>query len=202
MRAYDDDVSRAASITRVPGLELIPEYVDREGQERLLALVDAAPWRADLKRRVQHYGYRYDYRSRTVGREAYLGPLPGWAAELAARLVEDTPVEREPDQLIINEYLSGQGISAHIDCVPCFGAVVLSISLGSACVMGFTERTTDTVLPVLVEPGALMVMSGDARYKWRHSIAARKTDTLDGRRIERSRRVSLTFRTVVVAGGA
>ena len=97
MRAYDDDVSRAASITRVPGLELIPEYVDREGQERLLALVDAAPWRADLKRRVQHYGYRYDYRSLgTAGREAYLGPLPGWAAELAARLVEDTPVEREP----------------------------------------------------------------------------------------------------------
>ena len=150
---------------------------------------------------MQHYGYRYDYRSRTVGRDSYLGPLPGWAAQLAARLVDDTPVEREPDQLIINEYLPGQGISAHVDCVPCFGDVVLSISLGSSCVMTFTDPTTGTGVPVLLEPGTLVVMSGDARYRWRHSIAARKADVVDGRRIERGRRVSLTFRTVVVEGG-
>ena len=147
---------------------------------------------------MQHYGYRYDYRSRSIGPDAYLGPLPEWAAELAGRLAADTPVERAPDQVIVNEYLPGQGISAHLDCVPCFGDVVLSISLGSACVMAFAEPTTGTSVRVLVEPGALMVMSGDARYAWRHSIAARKSDLIAGRRFQRGRRVSLTFRTVLV----
>jgi len=132
----------AQTATDVPGLEPLLHYVDVARQERLLAVVDALPWRDDLRRCVQHYGYRYDYRSRSVGREAYLGPLPGWAAELADRLAEDTPVERAPDQLIVNEYLPGRGISAHVDCVPCFGDVVLSISLGSACVMTFTEPAT------------------------------------------------------------
>ncbi|HEU4422796.1 MAG TPA: alpha-ketoglutarate-dependent dioxygenase AlkB, partial [Pilimelia sp.] len=142
----------AQSATNVPGLELLPDYIDVDCQERLLAAVDASPWREDLRRRVQHYGYQYDYRSRSVGREAYLGPLPGWAAELAERLAEDTPVERAPDQLIVNEYLPGQGISAHVDCVPCFGDVVLSISLGSACVMTFAEPATDVSVQVLVDP--------------------------------------------------
>jgi alkylated DNA repair dioxygenase AlkB len=182
----------------VPGLELVPDYLDAEGQERLLAVVDASPWRDDLRRRVQHYGYRYDYRSRSAGRDAYLGPLPDWAAELARRLAADTPVERTPDQLIVNEYLPGQGISAHVDCVPCFGSVVLSISLGSMCVMTFNEPVTGASVDVLVEPGTLMVMSGAARYMWRHSIAGRRADVIDGRRIERGRRVSLTFRTVLL----
>ena len=188
----------ARTATDVPGLELVPRYINAAHQERLLAVVDALPWLADLRRRVQHYGYRYDYRSRSVGRDAYLGPLPGWAAELAERLAADTPVERVPDQLIINEYLPGQGISAHVDCVPCFGDAVLSISLGSACVMTFADPATEASAQVLVEPGALMVMSGDARYVWRHSIAPRKSDVIDGRRVRRDRRVSLTFRTVLV----
>jgi alkylated DNA repair dioxygenase AlkB len=183
----------------VPGLELRPHYLDFAGQRKILAVVDALPWRDDLRRRVQHYGYRYDYRARAVGRRDYLGPLPGWAEELAGQLAADTPVDRLPDQLIVNEYLAGQGISAHVDCVPCFGDVVLSISLGSACVMRFAELTTDVSVQVLVEPGALMVMTGEARYAWRHSIAARRSDVVDGRRIERDRRVSLTFRTVLGA---
>jgi alkylated DNA repair dioxygenase AlkB len=186
------------TFTDVPGLELRPNYVDTGGQERLLAIVDALPWQADLRRRVQHYGYRYDYRSRSAGRDAYLGPLPGWAADLAGRLTADTPVERTPDQVIVNEYLPGQGISAHVDCVPCFGNVVLSISLGSMCVMTFSEPETGSSIDVLVEPGALMVMSGDARYVWRHSIAARRSDVVGDRRVERDRRVSLTFRTVLL----
>ena len=28
--------------------------------------MDARPWLSDLKRRVQHYGYKYDYRARAI----------------------------------------------------------------------------------------------------------------------------------------
>lgn len=104
---------------------------------------------------------------------------------------------READQVIVNEYQPGQGISAHVDCVPCFGPVVAAISLGSACVMDFTHPTDGKKAAVHLAPGSLCVMTGPARYDWRHSIAARKSDPGAGARIPRSRRVSVTFRTVL-----
>lgn len=183
---------------QVPGLELHLDYLEGAQQERLISTIDALPWLNDLRRRVQHFGYRYDYRSRAVQRDAYLGPLPYWAAEIAEKLARDTPLKRLPDQLIVNEYLPGQGISPHVDCIPCFGDVVVSISLGSSCAINFSEPKTGADADLYVPAGSLVVMSRDARYVWRHSIAPRKSDLVDGRRVRRGRRISLTFRTVIL----
>ena len=40
-------------------------------------------------------------------------------------------------------------------------------------------------------------MQGEARYEWKHAIAPRKRDVIDGMVIERGRRVSLTLRKVI-----
>jgi len=182
---------------KIDGLVEVPGYLDPAEQEELLAVIDEQPWRSDLKRRVQHYGYRYDYTRRTVSRDQYLGPLPDWAARLAERLRADRHVPDDLDQLIVNEYEPGQGISAHVDCVPCFGGTVVSISLGSACVMTFSHRGPAAKVDVLLEPGGLLVMAGPARYEWLHAIAARKSDRWNDQILLRARRVSLTFRTVL-----
>ena len=185
--------------TPVPGLLLVPGYLDADHQAALLGSVDAEPWSAELRRRVQHHGYRYDYRRRSVAPDMYLGELPGWARELADRLHADGYAPSVLDQVIVNEYLPGQGISPHVDCVPCFGATVLSVSLGSACVLTMSDPAAGTKVPVLLEPGGLRAMSGPARYEWLHGIAPRRTDRFEGRTITRDRRVSLTFRSVVRA---
>jgi len=104
--------------------------------------VDAQPWLHDLERRVQHYGFRYDYRSRSVDLAMRLGELPAWAAEVAGLLLERGLAFRMPDQVIVNEYEQGQGISNHIDCEPCFDGNIVSVSLGSVCVMNFTHGAT------------------------------------------------------------
>ncbi len=187
------------TVPEVPGLHYIPDYLTREEQDQLLAIINDQPWLTDLKRRVQHYGYRYNYTHRSVDPSMFLGPLPDWAAQLAERLQQDGWVGYGLDQLIVNEYEPGQGISSHVDCVPCFGDTILSVSLGSACVMLFTHTRTAVQVPVLVEPGSLVVMQGEARYGWKHSIPPRKTDVYQGQRIERRRRVSLTFRKVIEA---
>ncbi|MEV2279114.1 alpha-ketoglutarate-dependent dioxygenase AlkB [Nocardiopsis sp. NPDC049922] len=126
-------------------------------------------------------------------------PLPVWARELAARLAGEEFTDREADQVIVNEYLPGQGISAHVDCVPCFGPVVAAVSLGSACLMDFIDPDDGTKLAVPLAPGSLLVMTGPARYTWRHAIAARKSDPGPAGRVPRGRRVSVTFRTVLPA---
>jgi alkylated DNA repair dioxygenase AlkB len=198
--AVDDRQHRAnaTAVARVRGLVYVPALVPRDAQARLLQEIDAWPWITDLRRRVQHYGYRYDYRSRSVDQSMRLGDLPAWALVVAEALQRRGLLPRLPDQVIVNEYEPGQGISNHVDCEPCFDGNIASVSLGSACVMNFTSRATGEVMPVLLEPGSVVVLTGEARYDWMHAIPARKTDTFEGRTFPRSRRVSLTFRKVIL----
>lgn len=182
------------------GLTCIEEYLPGDQAEALLAHVDAQPWMNDLRRRVQHYGYRYDYRARSVERDMYLGVLPEWGYSLACRLHSEGIFPGIPDQLIVNNYEPGQGISPHIDCIPCFGPVIASLSLGSTCLM---DLSCDAVSEsILLRPRSLLVLAGEARYRWRHSIRPRRSDMHDGVRLPRGRRVSLTFRQVLRAPAA
>ncbi len=180
----------------VPGLTYLPDYLDAAHQDRLLAAIDGLPWLGDLQRRVQHYGYRYDYKARRVEASMALGPLPAWGAEVAQRLHAEGWFAVPPDQLIVNEYEPGQGITKHVDCVPCFDDTVVSISLGSACVIELAQG--EVKVPVLLEPRSALVLKEDARYRWTHAIAGRKKDVYQGRAYSRGRRVSLTFRKVLL----
>ncbi|MFP4098390.1 MAG: alpha-ketoglutarate-dependent dioxygenase AlkB [Alphaproteobacteria bacterium] len=51
---------------------------------------------------------------------------------------------------------------------------------------------------IYLEPRSLIVISGEARFRWAHAIPARKSDIVDDFKIERNRRISLTFRTVIL----
>jgi len=182
----------------IANLSCIPDYIDESTESALLELIDSQPWMHDLKRRVQHYGWRYDYRARNVTSDLRIGALPDWLQHYAVRLQQEGLFAEMPDQVIINEYQPGQGISAHIDCVPCFADTIASLSIGSPCVMDFTHSETGEKSSLLLEPRSLLVLSADARYVWQHTIAGRKTDHYNGQIIQRTRRVSLTFRKVIV----
>lgn len=137
------------------GLVYLTEYLTGKQPEQLVAYVDATPWQTDFKRRVQHYGYRYDYKARRASKDDYLGPLPDWLAGIAEKLHRDGHFSAVPKQVIVNEYLPGQGIAAHIDCVLCFGEEIASISLLSGCTMQFAERNTTNIFDQYLEPNSL-----------------------------------------------
>ena len=121
----------------------------------------------------------------------HVGDIFGSA--LAAEGIFSSP----PDQVIVNEYMPGQGIAAHIDCTPCFEDTVVSLSLGSACVMNFTQLADPTQrYDQLLERGSAVVLQNAARFEWQHGIKPLKSDTINGQRLLRQRRVSLTFRKV------
>lgn len=182
----------------ISGLTYIPYFISAQEQNFLLSQIDHQPWLTDLKRRVQHYGYKYDYKARMVDNNAYLGPLPDWLSSLSKKLHDNGIFPSVPDQVIVNEYLPGQGISAHIDCVPCFANTISSLSLRSSCIMDFSNPQTSEKKSIALEERSLIVLSGPARYEWQHAIPARKSDIIDGIKTERARRVSLTFRNVIL----
>lgn len=187
------------STGRVPDLEYIRDFITSDEASRLISFIDAEAWSDELKRRVQHYGYRYDYRVRSVDDAMRLGPLPEWAEKLGNRLMNKDLFCSAPDQVIVNEYLPGQGIAMHVDCVPCFGDTIASLSLLSSCIMLFEHKATGDRIEVDLEPGSIVLLKDDARYAWKHGIAARMQDVVGGVSRRRQRRVSATFRTVIPA---
>lgn len=182
----------------IKGLRYIQNYINEDEHEELLAQIDKNNWIKDLKRRVQHYGFMYDYKARRVNYTMHVGPLPPWLQELAEKLQTDGHMPKVADQVIVNEYEPGQGISSHIDCEPCFEKAVVSLSLGSDCVMDFTNKLDKTKMSVWLARRSIIVLSDEARYMWLHGIAPRKSDEWGGHKYYRQRRISLTFRRVIL----
>lgn len=164
--------------TELPkGLELQENFITSVREEEFLKEIDKRPWLNDLKRRVQHYGYKYDYK--TKGKLGFLGEIP--------EFLKAINVGFKFNQVIINEYLPGQGISPHIDLPSVFGNTIASLSLGSSCIMEFAKDSSK--ISLLLPQRSLLIIQDEARYNWNHGIPARKSNI-------KERRVSVTFRWV------
>jgi alkylated DNA repair dioxygenase AlkB len=181
------------------GIIYLPNLITKELESLLAAQLDLAIWSNGMKRRVQHFGYRYDYKARRVTADSYISHLPQWLQTVAHSLSAAGYISKTPDQVIANEYLPGQGISAHIDCEPCFGPVVASLSLLSHCEMVFRSIDDSAKVSIILEPRSLIVLSGEGRYRWTHEIPSRKSDIINGLRQQRDRRISLTFREMLLS---
>ena len=130
-----------------------------------------------------------------------VGPLPAWLDDLAQRLFREMgSFDRPPDQAIVNEYLPGQGIAMHIDR-HCFGDMVATVNLGDTWQMDFRPLNADRsrMVHMPLVPGSALILADEARHRWLHGIAKRRRERLPhGGWRPRERRVSVTFRTVVL----
>ena len=186
---------------QINGLKVYFDFITKEEESELLNNIDKNEWLSDLKRRVQHFGYKYDYKARRIDKTFYIGEIPNWMTGLFNRLQEQKIIAFNPDQAIINEYVDDQGIASHIDCEPCFGDTIISISLGGQCVMNFQREVTtkeQDKIPLLIPARTLIVMTEEARFNWYHGIPSRKSDKFNNEVHKRQRRVSITFRKVIL----
>lgn len=183
--------------SNIPGLKYVDDFISEDHEDYLLNYIDSQDWDESMNRRVQHYGYKYNYRARKVTKSTYLGDIPIEFITTTVDIVSEF-MKYGIDQVIVNEYLPGQGITPHIDCEPCFRDVIISLSLCSPCIMNFINIEDDRKIDIWMEPRSIVVLSGDARYKWMHGISPRKNDTWNGIKYPRERRVSITFRKVIL----
>ncbi|XP_015575113.1 alkylated DNA repair protein ALKBH8 homolog [Ricinus communis] len=217
-------VSLVASELNIPGLYLLPDFVSAEEEQELLAAVDARPWKSLSKRRVQHYGYEFCYQTRNVDTKQQLGELPPFISLVLERILSFPELGESAssilDQLTVNEYPRGVGLSPHIDTHSAFEGSIFSLSLAGPCIMEFRRYSDDSRAPkattnnemiienpdngtnlvrraIYLPPRSMLLLSGEARYAWQHYIPHHKIDTVNGNVITRgSRRVSFTFRKV------
>lgn len=128
--------------------------------------------------------------------------------------LRDSATFPAPDQVTVNEYLPGKGISSHVDSHAAFQDGICSLSLGSDIVMDLA-MAADVASAPLAEAGAakgafstplarpcsvvlrrrsLLILRGEARFAWSHAIPARKMDVIDGILAPRATRLSVTIR--------
>ena len=194
-RKLDEEEEEVSSsvvmdVPRVPGLVVEEGFLSPQEEAGLLAHIDSGVWRDDLERRTQQFGFVYAYG--WTGELTMLGPLPAWMQPVLDKLTKRGFTGF--DQVIVNEYVPGQGIGPHVDSPQLFGDTVVSVSLGSDVVMNFSNGFIYE--DIFLKTRSAVVLTDDARYKWTHEIKHRKTDVCprDGVRRPRRRRVSLTFR--------
>ncbi|RDY02139.1 SPAP8A3.02c, partial [Mucuna pruriens] len=194
------------SIEQVKGLWLCRHFLSPRQQSRILSAIQADNWFPNPSiNQAMRFGLQH---------------LPEWAIPLAhsiRRSVLATQVQvqaqaqqhpppfplqllhREPlfDQMIANVYQPGEGICAHVDLLR-FDDGIAILSFQSNCVMHFTPVSNDSPsvpVAVLLTPGSLILMSGEARYRWKHEINRNPGFQIwHGQELTQAKRTSITLR--------
>lgn len=130
--------------------------------------------------------------------------------------------DHKANHVLVNEYLSGQGIMPHSDG-PLFHPIISTISCGSHTILKLEKERTEgesdkeaksdqeTPFQILVERRSLLMIKDDAYHKYLHSIAEQTEDLITpsitnlemcenvhekNRMLKRDTRISLTIRHV------
>lgn len=166
------------------GAKLILNFITEEEEQNLLVKLVDETWYSALGRRVIHYGSIYRYFPNEPDRD--IDAIPDWIPNLSF-LKKDFF-----NQIIVNEYNPGQGIAPHTDAIKQFGDTIVTLSLGSDCVMDLSYKLES--IPVLLPRRSLLILQEDARYLWKHGIAKRLKDKIDDVVLTRTKRISITYR--------
>jgi alkylated DNA repair dioxygenase AlkB len=174
-----------------PGFDYLDDFITHDEEQALLdffAKIDN--YKNTGSRRMLAYGYCYLKGEHGVSLHP-ASPIPDCVKPVLTRI--EKKYDRKFDQLTVNEYLPGQGIDAHYDHRERFGPVIVGLSLGSGCGMIF-EGENNFRREQFLKPRSLYMMSHRYRYPYTHRIRKVHSDTVDGQRVDRKTRISLTFR--------
>lgn len=180
--------------TALPGLFLYPDFIDEAKERQLLDEIDSQIWIVDYLRRLQYYGYRNEL-EKPYDLIPFPVSMPPMIYQLSQEIVEQGILLLQPDQVIINEYVPGEGIKPHKDRAY-YENQICGVNLGSGCIMRFIRGQNEEVVDVEIPRRSVYVMQDDARKKWKHTIPPRKKDNIQGTVKHRERRVSITYRKV------
>jgi alkylated DNA repair protein alkB family protein 8 len=190
---------------RVPGLILDHDFISPEQEAEIVAALDLQEWTKLTNRRVQHYGYEFRYGANSFDEPHR--PMPEWAGDILERLRQRFDVEF--DQLTVNDYAPGDSIPPHTDshspfeetlaCVSLLSPIAINYRLDTDLLEGPSKteagvQRAGAEVNLYIPPRSLLVMQGEARYVWKHSIQQRRFEVLDAFTVYRRRRLSLTFR--------
>lgn len=197
----------------VPGLYLIHQAISQEYADCLLKslpkdFLDVDKQQVSNNNNLQNASLQMHH----------FAPLPEWVSMISEDVIPEAwKVEHwagnESNASIVQRYKAGEGICWHVDLLS-FGDGVAILSLLSHVRMKFRKVDDHSCLDELVLPwcddlkagtwrhslifdsNSLLLMSGEARYMWEHTIENAPYDLIGSIRVPRQERISFTLRRV------
>lgn len=184
----------------IPGLIIYYDVINHVNEKLIIDWLDnneINTWSTQLSRRTQQFGYSYDYTAKNLNSINKIQPISGPLMLLSNILIDANILT--PEQCICNEYTRNQGIAPHTDNRS-FGDTIAAFSLNDDTSMTFENNETKEIINIFLPARSLLVMSGEARYNWKHSISKNISykNNLDKKIIKSNdyRRISATFRSL------
>lgn len=194
----------------IPGLYYFDDYIDKDVEAALVLSIHSHPhaWKTLNNRTLQNWGGLPHIKGMLPTK------LPPFVEPLLEKLASDEifPADSRPNHVLVNRYLPGQGIDAHVDG-PAYRPVAAIVSLCAPILMHFYQRNQSSdaipsqpVCSLLLRPRSLLVLSQHAYLHVYHAILPQEIDHVDdltlnarsdelGTNIHRQERLSLTIRT-------
>jgi len=202
-------------------LYYIPNFISPEEESQLMTNVYSAPkpkWTQLSHRRLQNWGGLPHPKGMVS--EA----IPQWL-QTSMDAISGLGVfgEKKPNHVLVNEYLSGQGIMPHEDG-PLFYPTITTVNLGSHTVLDYyspinqdlnisqnqiSDFTSRHIGSLLLEPRSLLIVQDKMYTSFLHGIQEVSSDTVNmkmfnlqycsaklGQELNREKRISLTIRHV------
>lgn len=192
---YSSQNSEMNMETSIKGLYLLEEIISPEEEKYFIEQIQKGVWSTGRSgRRVQISGAKHNIKYETISGK--VTPHPKYIKKLIKILKEICDLDEgishlltretiqkisspETSEIFINEYNKGDSLYPHFDQRKTYRECIFGISLASDVIMTFGSRD------ILIPARSLYIMSGDSRYRHKHSI--KHVD---------SYRLSVTFRTL------
>jgi len=167
------------------GVFLMNEFITVEEESSLIKHIDATHWtESQSGRKKQDFGPKVNFKKKRL-RVANFTGLPAYSELLYERLTQQVPVMAGflPVELCNLDYNSerGSAIDPHFDDFWIWGERLVIINMLSDTYLTFTiDNQPEIEVSVPMLRRSLVVIHGEARLKWKHSI---KRGDINGRRV-------------------
>lgn len=84
-----DDPKPTLLIPNIEGVTYISDFLNEDDEKNIIEHIDRQQWITDLERRVQHYGFRYDYKKTSLDQNINVPKIPVWLNPMIRELVEE-----------------------------------------------------------------------------------------------------------------
>jgi len=179
------------------GLRLIENFISPDTESRIINRLLLFEKSRLSKRSILQFGRKIDFATKSIS--SFVDDIPEELHPVLSKISELT--SEKYDQILINLYDPGDSFPSHVDDPIAYGDTICSLSLLSDYNINFKnyigDRTGDR-FDMNLPRRSLLIMSGEARYNWKHGILPKTFDYCsDGSIRPRKSRISITCRKVI-----
>ena len=157
------------------GITVLEEFVSQEEEVQLKEAIYELPWKVSQSgRRKQDFGPQANFKKKKLKVGNFTG-LPSFSQNIVKRFKSHKELSNfNPVEVCHLEYASerGSSIDPHIDDEWLWGERLVTLSLCSNSLLTLSNENLfgDIIIQVPMPQRSLLVLQGEARHVWKHSI--------------------------------